>query len=365
MKVLIIGGTGFVGPHVAERLRALGCGVTVFHRGRTEADLDPAIRHLHCPAGTMGDRAYFADFVRDFTDCAPDVVLDMIPVTEEDARTVIRTFRGIARRVVALSSQDVYRAYGVLSGTESPGLESPRPESPGLEPVPIPETGTLRTKLFPYRLPEARADDDPRRWMDDYEKILVERAYLSEPDLPGTVLRLPMVYGPRDRQHRMHEYLRRMADGRTAILLEENLARWRWTRGYTENVAVAIVLAVIHAEAAGRIYNVGEPDALTMTEWVQEIARAAGWQGEVVTASGDQLPEDLRPPMDTRQDLVTDSSSIRQELGYEEVVSRDEAILRTVEWERGHPPEPVRDLSEEYAREDAVLESLRNQGGQE
>lgn len=357
MNVLIIGGTGFVGPRVAERLLALGSGVTVFHRGRTETELSAGIRHLYCPdGGQMGNRGYFAGFVQDFRDLAPDVVLDMIPVNEDDARTVIRTFRGIAKRVVAISSQDVYRAYGVLSGTESTG-------STGLEPVPIPETGSLRAKLFPYRLPEARRDDDPRRWMDDYEKILVERAYLSEPDLPGTILRLPMVYGPRDRQHRMHEYLRRMADGRPAILLEESLARWRWTRGYAENVAVAIVLAVIHGEAAGRIYNVGEPDALTMTEWVLEIARAAGWQGEVVTAPGHELPEDLRSSMVTRQDLVTDSSRIRQELGYEETVSRDEAISRTVEWERLHPPEKVRDLSEEYAKEDAVLATLRSQGG--
>jgi nucleoside-diphosphate-sugar epimerase len=353
MKVLIIGGTGFVGPHVATRLAGLGCGVCVFHRGRTEAGLDPAIRHLHCPAGGLGNRSYFADFIKDFHDLAPDVVLDMIPVTEDDARTVVRVFRGIAKRVVAISSQDVYRAYGVLSGTESNGME----------PVPIPETGALRTKLFPYRLPEPRPVKDPRRWMDDYDKILIERAYLSEPDLPGTILRLPMVYGPRDKQHRMHEYLRRMEDGRPAILLEENLARWRWTRGYAENVAVAIVLAVTHAQSAGQIYNVGEADALTTAEWVQHIARAAAWEGEVVTVRRDELPDELRSPMATDQDLVTDSSRIRQELGYEETVSREEAISRTVEWERRHPPEQAGDMRAEYAQEDAVLAAMRSQGG--
>jgi nucleoside-diphosphate-sugar epimerase len=42
--------------------------------------------------------------------------------------------------------------------------------------------------------------------------------------LPGTVLRLPTVYGPGDYQHRLFEYLKRMDDGRPAILLGEGVA---------------------------------------------------------------------------------------------------------------------------------------------
>ena len=47
MRVLIIGGTQFIDPPAARRLHELGCTVTVFHRGETEADLPPAIEHLH------------------------------------------------------------------------------------------------------------------------------------------------------------------------------------------------------------------------------------------------------------------------------------------------------------------------------
>jgi len=42
------------------------------------------------------------------------VVLDMIPYTEQDALATMSTFKGIAQRVVAISSMDVYRAYGVI-----------------------------------------------------------------------------------------------------------------------------------------------------------------------------------------------------------------------------------------------------------
>ncbi|MFM9735660.1 NAD-dependent epimerase/dehydratase family protein, partial [Streptomyces niveiscabiei] len=91
---------------------------------------------------------------------------------------------------------------------------------------------------------------------------------------PGTVLRLPMVYGPGDRQHRLWSYLKRMDDRRPAILMGATQARWRTTRGYVENVAAAIALAVTDDRAAGRIYNVAELDAPEEAEWAQQIAVA-------------------------------------------------------------------------------------------
>jgi nucleoside-diphosphate-sugar epimerase len=194
--------------------------------------------------------------------------------------------------------------------------------------------------------------------MDDYEKILVERVTLSEPELPGTVLRLPMVYGPGDRQHRMFEHLRRMQDERPAILLDEGLAKWRWTRGYVENIAAAVALAATDERAAGKTYNVGEVEALPMIDWVREIGHAAGWTGQIIPVPSERLPDHLRQPMNTAQDLVTDSTRIREDLGYEETVSLREAIRATVEWESRHPPEQAGDSKPDYAAEDAVLAEL-------
>ena len=53
-----------------------------------------------------------------------------------------------------------------------------------------------------------------------------------------------MIYGPHDYQHRVHQYLRRMDDGRPAIVVSDQMARWRWTRDYVENTAAAIALAI-------------------------------------------------------------------------------------------------------------------------
>ncbi len=240
MRFLIIGGTTFIGPCVVRHLTEAGHRITVFNRGQSVAALLPGV------AAIKGDRTRLSDFGADFRRLAPEVVIDMIPHAEAEAQAVMRTFRDIARRVVAVSSMDVYRAYGCFTRIEA--------GTPATEP--LAEDAPLRTQLYPYRA-QARSEDD---FLYHYDKIPVERAVMNDDRLPGTVLRLPKVYGPREPQRRLREYVRRMADGRPAILLEEAQAQWRWTRGYVENVAAAIALAAIDERAAGRIYNIGEAE---------------------------------------------------------------------------------------------------------
>lgn len=334
MRILVIGGTSFIGPRVVARLSAFGHQVTVFHRGRTEAALPHNVEHLH------GDRAQLAGFADHFQRLLPDVVIDVAAYTEQDALAVAGALRGIARRLIVLSSQDVYRAYGRFH----------RSEAGPLEPVPFSEDAPLREQLFLYR--------DAARGLEDYEKILVERAAASSPVLPVTVLRLPMVFGEGDYQRRLHLELKRMDDRRPAILLEYTFALWRWTRGYVENVAAAIALAATDERASGRIYNLGDAGALPYADWVRAIGREAGWTGEVVVLPEGRLPSQLRPPPgDYEQHLIADTSRIREELGFVEPVPPDEALRRTIAWERSHRLDG-NPKHFNYAAEDAVLAEI-------
>ena len=335
MRILFIGGTGFIGPQVVGRLVEMGHEVTVFHRGETRAELPEGVNEIH------GDRRDLASFAADFKTAAPDVVLDMIAYTETDARALVGVFRGVARRAVVLSSADVYGAYGRLLRLES--------GAPAADP--LAEDAPVRANLYPYRARAAGPDD----FKYHYEKILVERAVMSEAALPGTVLRLPAVYGPGDRQHRLFGYLKRMDDGRPFVMLGYGQARWRWTRGYVSNVADAVALAVTNEGAAARIYNVGETDALTESEWVRALGRAAGWDGQIVIVPEDSLPEHIASPVDYDHHLATDTRRIRAELGYSERAPREEALRRTIESERANPPAETSSLEAEYAAEDAAL----------
>ena len=56
-------------------------------------------------------------------------------------------------------------------------------------------------------------------WLDDqYDKIPAEQAVMGDSEIRGTVLRLPMIYGPGDPLHRLHPILKRIDDRRPAIL---------------------------------------------------------------------------------------------------------------------------------------------------
>ncbi len=99
-----------------------------------------------------------------------------------------------------------------------------------------------------------------------------------------------------------------MAGGAPEIRLDRAKAAWRWTRGFVEDVAEAIALAVIDDRASGRVYNVGEEDALREAEWVRAIGEAAGWTGHVRAVEREALPEAEREPYDFAHDLVADTS---------------------------------------------------------
>ncbi len=216
----------------------------------------------------------------------------------------------------------------------------------------------MRVRLYPYRETTPRPAGDPKRGLDDYDKILVERVVMGEAGLPGTVLRLPMVYGPGDRQHRLFPYLKRIDDRRRAIVMDEDMARAYFPRGYVEDVASAIALAIVDEKAAGRVYNVAEEKALVEVEWVRHVGRAAGWEGDIVTVPPARLPEHLRASLDPRQPLTISAERIRRELGYAEVVPGDEAFQRTIAWERANPPAQIDPRQFDYAAEDAVLAEL-------
>ena len=334
MRILLIGGSGFIGPHVARTLERHGHEVVVFHRGRTPA------RHQ-----IIGDRRALGDHAEALRSVASDVVVDLILSSGAQARELMRMFRGVTSRIVALSSCDVYRACGVLHGSE------PGP----LEPVPLTESSALRTKLQTYPPDRIKMLQQVFGWLDDeYDKIPVEREILGDPELPGTVLRLPMVYGPGDPLRRFLPVVQRVDDRREAILFEEKYAGWRGPRGYVENVAAAIALAAVDARAAGRVYNVGEAESLTELEWAGRIASAAGWRGRLVTLPAGRTPSHLLMPGNIDQHWTIDTTRIREELGYHEVVAQADAIRRTIEWERANPTTSSPHAFD-YAAEDLAL----------
>jgi nucleoside-diphosphate-sugar epimerase len=341
MKILLIGGSGFIGQFTAQHLQQNRHHVTVFHRGRTATP--QGIEEI------LGDRQFLQDHQPEFRRHKFDVVVDFVLSSGRQAQQLMDTFRGIAGRVVGLSSMDVYRAWGVFYNME-PG---------GLQELPLTEDSELRTSRNTYP-PEVlkRLRTSLYPWIDEeYDKIPVEQAVLGDPKLPGTVLRLPMIYGPGDPLHRFHPVLKRIGDGRKQIIFADDVAPLRTPRGYVEDVAAAVALAAASPHADGRVYNVCEAESFGELDWARKIAAATGWAGEFVVLPHDRTPKHLLWPGNTAQHVVASSEHIRKELGYRELLPREEAMRRTIEWERANPPSQPTAQFDYEAEDQAVAQS--------
>ncbi|MBN2055925.1 NAD-dependent epimerase/dehydratase family protein [bacterium] len=321
-----------MGRFAVRELLEHGHEVTVFNRGRTGYPLPAEAQWIE------GDRFQITAQRTLLRALRPDVVVDMMAIGGEDTSAVMDVFRDRAPRMVTIGSQDVYLAYGVCVGIEDAHIQS----------VPVTEFSSLRTRHYMYK---GRADG-----METYEKIMVERVVLADPAIRGTILRMPMVYGPGDYQHRFYQYIKPMADGREVLLIGAELADWRSSYGYVEDMAHAIVLAVENEKSAGRIYNVGIRHSIEVLRLVRELGRLMRFTGRIV-----QVPRNVaefKPHgLNVDQHLDVDSSLIRMELGYSEPTTWEEGLRRTIEWELANPP-PV-DIAQTYAKEDELMERLR------
>lgn len=335
MRVLLIGGSGFIGQRVIEWLRQRGHDIIIFHRGQTSTLPDREFERIR------GNRLEIDRHIDAIEKARPDAAIDFLPWNDTDTRRVIDALNGRVERVVHLSSGDVYRAWGnFLSGRLS-------------EPVPLAEDAPLRSQLYPY------AGTQPG--MEDYDKVLAERAILQayyEEGYPGIIVRLPMVYGPGDPHHRTWEYVKRMLDGRPAILLGCCEAAWLWHRGYVEDVAFGIVLAAERDTCIGQVYNIGSRQTHTLAGWVRAIGDALGWKGNILLAPHPALPPHLQKPYNYQQHIVFETDKIRRELGYYELTDPDEALRLTVEWQRDHPPGREEAGRFDYEAEDRAIKEM-------
>lgn len=334
MRLFIIGGTNFIGPHVVEELHKNGHEIILFNRGKTSYVFPFEVTYLR------GDRIDLVSFADRIKSLRPDVVIDMMAYTKNDAAQLVKTFRGLVKRVVVISSCDVYRAYDRLWNVLTDAYIS----------MSLDEKAALREHFYPLRKIMAAQPND---WAYHYEKILVESTVRACHEIDSTILRLPMVYGPGD-YSRIFPYLKRLEDERP-ILLGDKKANWRFSRGFVKDMAHAIVLSALDQRPGSKIYNVGEMTAFSELEWIQKIHHAASGNLETICLPDEMLPSHLKEPLAWEQDLVINTKKIREELQYQELSSPEDAVLASVDWIRKHPPTTIDDQLFDYPAEDKAI----------
>jgi len=319
MTIAVYGGTGFIGSAVVRRLLARGHKPLVLARGQHPANP---------PAGATfvaADREDGRRLVEIFQQHGVDTVIDIFALGLTNSAPMLEAMGAIGGRYVLLSSVDVYANYGGLLKRETPPVQA----------APAREDDALRNFRYPYRQNERRPQGVGNDMLEDYDKLLIEEATAGDGRFATTVIRAPMVFGPGDKQHRFGWAIKAVQQG-GVVELDQRAARWPNSYGYVEDVGEAIALAATVPQAAGRTYNVGQDFVRTPIEWLLSFAVVLNRPIEVLEVPPETrgLLAERADAMDLHYPLTLDTSRIRKELGFAEIVPEREALLRTIAAER-------------------------------
>lgn len=277
MRILVLGGTSFIGRAISRTLLDRGHTVAICHRGRTEPQELCQAHHIHT------DRVNLAAVRDQLAGFSPDALIDTYALTRRDAEIAVDNLPPDIPAVV-LSSQDVYEAFdGFLTGRPVASL-------------PLREDSALRTRRHLYR--EARPSGVPA----EYEKIEVEAVWSAR---GGCILRLPMVYGRGDPQCREGFVLRRVASGRRVIPV--GAGNLLWSRANVADIAGVVAMAIEDASTQGTVMNIAEPTTPTIGQWMSQIASAMNVEIELVQVPEDALPPDLLLTKAHKQHVLADT----------------------------------------------------------
>lgn len=335
-RALILGGTGLVGRAVAHRLLVAGWRVDV--TGRDPARMPPELSALGGEFRAV-DRAD-ATALRAAVGEGTDLLVDCLCFTGADAHSLL-PLAAHATSTVLISGRAVYiDAAGNHVNSSTP------PHFSG----PIPETNPTMTPR----------DDIDYRSREGYgaNKVAAELVAL-ESGLPISVLRPSQIHGVGASPAREWAVVKRVLDGRAALLLARRGA------GVVHTTAAANLAALIEtvAERPGtRVLNCADPDAPSVREICRALAGYLGHEWEEEVLLDDMAPTGLGiTPWDSPHPIVLDTSAATA-LGYRPAGTYATTIAPVLDWlmeaaANGQPPVDDGYFAEyfDYAAEDAFL----------
>ena len=250
MRLLVTGGTGFIGSHLAEDARRRGAEVVVL--GLTDRPEEQANARL-----------------------LENLGVEVLPGSVTDAALCARAMEGVthvyhlavAMREAGMTDQ--YFEEINLGGTRHL-LETA--SARGLQRFIYCST----IGIFGHRVPGITNEDSPLRPGNVYERTKVAaeamaRGFHAGAGLPVVILRPADVYGPRD--HRLLKLFRGVAAGRFPLFGD---GKGRRHMVFVDDVVAAFRLASDGNGALGQALIVAGPESCTLRELIDAVARAAG-----------------------------------------------------------------------------------------
>ncbi len=313
MKVLFIGGTGFISTACTELALARGIDVTLLNRSRR-----PAL------AGAKTIAADIADPVAAAAALAGrswDAVVDFIAFTPADIEARLALLRGRAGQYIFISSASAYQ----------------KPLSDYL----ITESTPLSNPLWEYSRNKIAAE----------ERLL--RAYRDE-GFPAAIIRPSLTYGdpvvplPVNSWLKGYTAIDRMRRGLPLIIPGDGLSLWTIT--HNSDFAKGLVGLLGHPGALGHAFHITSDEALTWNQIHQMTAEAAGVASPSFVHIASDFISACLPSMvgtllgDKSNSAVFDNAKIKRFVpGFCATTRYRDGIARTVAWYDADPARRVVD----------------------
>ncbi len=322
MRVLVMGGTEFIGLHLVRALLREGHAVTVFNRGR-RADRLPA------GAGIIsGDRKDHAGLRERLSAGRFDAVYDVAytPTTGEDVAALLDVVAPDRPHVIFVSSGRVYD----------------------------------------HALPIPYHEDTPRGdYWGEYarHKIAGEDALMKrhrETGLPVTIVRPTHVLGPFNTRDNETFFFDRILRGRP--LLVPGHGGWLRQFGHVEDLADTMVALLANPKAFGRVYNVTGEEIVSQAGFVELIAELVDRTVDLVHFDPALLREMNATGRVFGQNLVYECHAVyttwrvRTELGLHPRYTLASGLRQTFEW---YLKEGLDRRLPDFTLENRLLERLR------
>src|SRR5216684_8451755 len=251
MKVLVIGGTLFIGRLLVQELLKAGHSVSILHRKRTHP-FSKRVENL------VADRNDTAAVRRAIGARRFEAVFDNVYDWE-------RGTTAAQVEATALAVGDHLARYVFMSSVAAYGDGLNHYEGDPLAP-----------------------DNHPEAYVRN--KAMTERALLRlhrKNGFPVVTLRPPFVYGPESPFYREAFFWDRMRAGRSIIIPGDGTRLMQFI--HVKDVVRACIRAMEVEEAVGEAFNVANPKPLTQVEAVREIARAAGKKPELIRVPRERI----------------------------------------------------------------------------
>ena len=317
MKILVLGGTQFIGLRLVDLLARQFHQVTVLNRGLRAARLPQAVERL------IADRAQPETVQAALRGRNFDVVIDIFAFSPSEVQPVLDALAGNFIQYILCSSVGYYAEGEILPIDES-------------HPV-----------------------------IEDADKILSEKLLMGacgRGDFAATIIRPPVVYGPHNPiVNREASYFAQLSRGRPIILGGDG------TLGvlhciHVDDVASAFALAAGNAAASGQIFNIAGSLAYTHKGYIETIAAAMEVSLELVfTGDPNQLDERFAHtrdlfPFGCAGVAIYNDEKIRSGLGWKPRYSLLEGMKMTYRW---WLEEGLDKAEQDYELHDELLAMLR------